>query len=72
MKKALGTLLVALGASGWAYYAADTGGIIAARPVHVAFGIMFSLGWVALGLALQRSARTRELIAEQQSPFVNR
>jgi hypothetical protein len=50
----LGILLLAMGAFGWAYYFTDSGAILEARSVHVAFAILFSLSWVALGLALLR------------------
>jgi hypothetical protein len=48
----LGMLLLAIGLFGWGYYFADSGGILEERTVHLACGALFSLGWVALGLAL--------------------
>jgi hypothetical protein len=47
-----GTLSLMIGAFGWGYYLIDSGGIAEIRSVHVAFGILFSLGWVVLGYAL--------------------
>jgi hypothetical protein len=47
-----GFLLLAIGAFGWVYYAADSGAILASRSVHVVFGALFGLGWIALGLLL--------------------
>lgn len=40
------------GAAGWAYYFTDSGGIVETRPGHVAFGALFSLGWMATGYTL--------------------
>jgi hypothetical protein len=51
--RAVGGLLLAMGASGWAYSFTDTGAIFEARSVHIGFGVLFSLGWMALGLALR-------------------
>jgi hypothetical protein len=50
--RSLGALLLVVGASGWTYYLTDSDAILEARSVHVAFGLLFSLGWVALGLTL--------------------
>jgi hypothetical protein len=44
--------LLAMGTFGWVYYATDSGSILEARSVHVGFGTLFSLGWIALGLVL--------------------
>jgi hypothetical protein len=48
----VGALLLVMGASGWIYYVTDSDAILQARPIHVAFGLLFSLGWVVLGLTL--------------------
>ena len=54
-----GLLLLTLTFSGWVYQLTDDmAGIVEVRSVHVAFGILFSLGWVVLGYALW-SERTR-------------
>ena len=50
--RGLGTLLLAMGTCGWVYYFTDSGSLIEARSVHVGFGLLFSLGWVVLGLML--------------------
>jgi hypothetical protein len=50
--RGLGALLLATGTFGWVYYFTDSGAILEARPVHIGFGLLFSLGWVALGLAI--------------------
>jgi hypothetical protein len=52
--RGLAALLLATGAFGWVYYLTDSGAVLEARPVHIGFGLLFSLGWVALGLALWR------------------
>jgi hypothetical protein len=50
--RSLGALLLGMGASGWAYYVTDSDAILEARSIHVGFGLLFSLGWVVLGLTL--------------------
>jgi hypothetical protein len=50
--RGLGILLLAMGAFGWAYYTTDSGAVLEARLAHVVLGALFSLGWIALGLAL--------------------
>jgi len=57
--RGLGSLLLATGAFGWVYYFTDSGAILEERPVHIAFGLLFCLGWVALGVALLRGALQR-------------
>ena len=49
---ALHTLPLAMGAFGWAYLFTDSGGAVETRLGHVAFGILFSLSWMALGSML--------------------
>jgi hypothetical protein len=49
--RSAGALALAMGVSGWIYEFTDSGAIFEARMVHVGFGVLFSLGWVALGLA---------------------
>ena len=46
------SLPLVTGVVGWAYYFTDSGGILQTRPGHVAFGALFSLGWIATGYAL--------------------
>jgi hypothetical protein len=45
-------LPLAMGALGWAYSFTDSGAIFEARSVHVGAGLLFALGWVALGFFL--------------------
>jgi hypothetical protein len=52
----LGTLLLAMGVFGWGYYITDSDAILEARSIHIGFGLLFSLGWVALGIALWLAA----------------
>ncbi len=47
-----GALVLATGVFGLVYYVTDSGAALETRPVHVGFGLLFSLGWVALGLGL--------------------
>ncbi len=49
---ALRTLPLAMGALGWAYLVTDSGGAVETRPGHVAFAVLFSLSWAALGSIL--------------------
>ena len=60
--RGLGELVLATGVFGWPYYATDSSAVLEARWVHVGFGLLFSLGWVALGvglLAIQTSRAKR-------------
>jgi hypothetical protein len=41
-----------MGVLGWGYYVTDSDAILEARSIHVGFGLLFSLGWVALGVTL--------------------
>lgn len=50
--RGLGTLLLVMGALGWLYYVTDAGAVLEARLAHVVLAALFSLGWIALGLAL--------------------
>jgi hypothetical protein len=50
--RSLGALPLATGVAGWIYYLTDSGSVFEARLVHVGFGLLFGLGWVALGGAL--------------------
>ena len=47
-----GALVLAMGMVGLVYYVTDSGAILETRLVHVGFGLLFSLGWVAVGLGL--------------------
>ena len=46
------TLLIAMGTCGLSYFLTDSGSVFQARPVHVGFGLLYSLGWVTLGFML--------------------
>ena len=49
-----GALLLAMTLFGWVYSFTDWGHILEVRLVHIVFGILFSLSWVALGCTLLR------------------
>jgi hypothetical protein len=58
--KELGFLLLAMASFGWGYQLTDDEiGLADARPIHVAFGILFSLNWMLLGYALWPSKTNR-------------
>jgi len=57
--RVLGSLLLAMGSFGLAYHFTDSGAIFEARLVHVGLGALFSLGWVAMGLALWKKDRSQ-------------
>jgi hypothetical protein len=50
--RGVGALALAMGLSGWIYDFTDSGALFEMRAVHVGFGVLFSLGWVVLGLAV--------------------
>jgi hypothetical protein len=54
--RGLGALLLAMATCGWVYYFTDFGSTFEVRSVHVGFGLLFSLGWVVLGLMLWAEA----------------
>jgi hypothetical protein len=47
-----GASVLATGVFGWGYYLTDSGAVFEARLVHIGFGLLFGLGWVALGVGL--------------------
>ena len=57
--RVLGSLVLAMGSFGLAYRFTDSGAIFEARLVHVGLGALFSLGWVAVGLALWKKDRSQ-------------
>jgi hypothetical protein len=67
--RGLGALLLAMGSFGWAYRFTDNGGLFEARLLHVGFGTLFSLGWVAVGLALWKKDHNqlRTMLARRRS-----
>lgn len=54
-----GAVALATGASGWIYDLTDTGAVLEARLVHVGFGLLFGLGWAALGAGLLAASAVR-------------
>ncbi len=52
-------LVLATGVFGLVYCVTDSGAVLETRPVHVGFGLLFSLGWIASGLGLL-AAGTRQ------------
>lgn len=56
-----GFLLLAMALFGWGYQLTDDGigPADVVRPIHVAFGILFSLNWMLLGYALWSSKTNR-------------
>lgn len=63
--RGLGALVLATGLLGWTYYVTDSGAVVEARWAHIGFGLLFSLGWVALGIGLlvagtRRAKRPKE------------
>ena len=58
--RGVSALALAMGVSGWIYDFTDSSAIFEVRVVHVGFGVLFSLGWVALGLAFWARA-TRQV-----------
>jgi hypothetical protein len=47
-----GAVVLATGLFGWVYNLTDSGAVLEARSVHIGFGLLFSLGWVVLGVGL--------------------
>ena len=59
-------LLLVMSLFGWVYQLTDDKtGIVDVRPIHVAFGILFSLSWMLLGSALWSSKNEQA----EQEPF---
>jgi hypothetical protein len=55
-----GFLVLAMALFGWGFQLTEDGiGPAAARPIHVGFGILFSLNWMLLGYALWSSRTNR-------------
>jgi hypothetical protein len=57
--RGMGALALAMGAFGWVYDLTDTGAVLEARSVHIGFGLLFSLGWMALGVGLLAAGSRR-------------
>ena len=54
-----GAVVLATGVFGWVYYLTDSGALLEARSVHIGFGLLFSLGWVVLGVGLLAAGTKR-------------
>ena len=62
-----GSLVLATGAFGWPYYVTNSGAVLEARWAHVGFGVLFGLGWLALGVGLLLVAKTRPAMRARES-----
>src|ERR671916_3208420 len=54
-----GAVVLATGGFGWVYNLTDSGAALEARSVHIGFGLLFSLGWVVLGVGLLAAGTKR-------------
>jgi len=55
-----GALVLVTAVSGWVYYLTDSGIVLEApRSVHIVFGLLFGLGWVAFGVGLLAAGTRR-------------
>ena len=54
-----GAVVLATGVFGWVYDLTDSGAVLEARSVHIGFGLLFSLGWVVLGVGLLAAGTMR-------------
>jgi hypothetical protein len=54
-----GALALAMGAFGRGYYLTDTGAVLEACSVRMGFGLLFSLGALALGVGLLAAGARR-------------
>jgi hypothetical protein len=54
-----GAVVLATGVFGWVYNLTDSGAVLEARSVHIGFGLLFSLGWVVLGVGLLAAGTKR-------------
>jgi hypothetical protein len=54
-----GAVVLATGVFGWVYNLTDSGAVLEARSVHVGFGLLFSVGWVVLGVGLLAAGTKR-------------
>jgi hypothetical protein len=66
--RGMGAWVLATGLSGWVYYLTDSGAVLEARLVHIGFGLLFSLGWVALGVGLFAAGKTSRKTKRSQEP----
>jgi hypothetical protein len=54
-----GAVVLATGLFGWVYNLTDSGAVLEARSVHIGFGLLFSVGWVVLGVGLLAAGTKR-------------
>jgi hypothetical protein len=54
-----GAVVLATGVFGWVYNLTDSRALLEARSVHIGFGLLFSLGWVVLGVGLLAAGTKR-------------
>jgi hypothetical protein len=54
-----GAVVLSPGLFGWVYNLTDSGAVLEARSVHIGFGLLFSLGWVVLGVGLLAAGTKR-------------
>ena len=55
----ISAVVLATGVFGWVYNLTDSGAVLEARSVHIGFGLLFSLGWVVLGVELLAAGTKR-------------
>jgi hypothetical protein len=64
-----GPLVLATGGFGWIYHVTNSGAVLEAHYwTHVGFGVMFGLGWLALGVGLFLVAGTSGPANSPQDP----
>jgi hypothetical protein len=56
-----GAVVLTTAVFGWVYNSTDSGALLEARSVHIGFGLLFSLGWVVLGVGLLGAGTKRTL-----------
>ena len=62
-----GAVVLATGVFGWVYNLTDSGAVLEARSVHIGFGLLFSMGWVVLGVVLLAAGTKRSPRAQAGS-----
>jgi hypothetical protein len=62
-----GAVVLATGVFGWVYNLTDSGAVLEARSVHIGFGLLFSVGWVVLGVVLLAAGTKRSPRAQAGS-----
>ena len=54
-----GAVALATGVCGWVYDLTDAGAVLEVRSVHVGFGLLFGVGWAAMGALLLAASTKR-------------